>query len=273
MNWGETWTIAKGLLGLGLAFMLSGLFGAASVYLNRVIISDGLGVEAAGIYMAAWTLAGYYVRFILQALAADYYPRLTAVAGNREQCNRMINEQVEVALTLALPGVMATLALAPLVIELFYSSRFAQAVLILRWQTLGVLLQVIWLPLGFVILAQAQPDVFLDGTAFQRCLRGVHVAGCETGRAGRHRCRILPALSRNVLRRPGLGPAAGGLPLVVAKPPLARDRHSRHRRCICCLLCAAAAVVFAFRRRGYTGCGHVVRGSLCSCWEKRDWRG
>lgn len=170
LSWRETWAISKGLLGLGLAFMLSGLLGSASAYFNRVIIRHDLGVDAAGIYVAAWTLAGYYVRFILQALAADYYPRLTAVADDHKICTRMINEQVEVAMALALPGVLATLAFAPLVIQLFYSSKFDEAALILRWQTLGILLQVIWLPLGFVVLAKGRSLLFFVLEAFSNLL-------------------------------------------------------------------------------------------------------
>ena len=37
-----------------------------------------IGLEATGLYQSAWTLGGLYVGFILQAMGADFYPRLTA---------------------------------------------------------------------------------------------------------------------------------------------------------------------------------------------------
>ena len=57
-------------------------------------------------------------------MGADFYPRLTAVADDHKECNRLVNEQAEVGLLLAGPGVIATLTFAPLVIWLFYSSAF-----------------------------------------------------------------------------------------------------------------------------------------------------
>ena len=71
--------------------------------------------------------------FILQAMAADFYPRLTSSAGDNTACNRLVNEQTLVGLLLAGPGVLATLTFAPLVISLFYTAKFGAAVGILRW--------------------------------------------------------------------------------------------------------------------------------------------
>jgi antigen flippase len=100
------------------------------------------------------------VAFILQAMGADFYPRLTACIGNREVANRLVNEQVEIGLLLAGPGVLATLTCAPLAIALFYSSRFLPAVEILRWICLGTLLQVVTWPMGYIIVAKARQSLF-----------------------------------------------------------------------------------------------------------------
>ena len=74
---------------------------------------------------------------ILQAMGADFYPRLTASAHNNQECNRLANEQTLVGLLVAGPGVIASLTLAPLIIALFYSAKFGPAVGILRWVCLG----------------------------------------------------------------------------------------------------------------------------------------
>ena len=151
---------SAGLLKLGMVFMASALMLMGSVYLVRIILVRQLGFEAAGHYQAAWALGGLYVGFILQAMGADFYPRLTAVASNNAECNRLVNEQAEVGLLLAGPGVLGTLVFSPLVIALFYSGRFGPAVEILRWFCLGMLLRVASWPMGFILLAKGAAKVF-----------------------------------------------------------------------------------------------------------------
>ena len=157
---------SKALLKLGVAFMASGFLTMGAGYAIRIIVLRKTGVEAAGLYQAAWALGGIYVGFILTAMGSDFYPRLTAVATDHEECNRLVNEQAQVSLLLAGPGALATLTLAPLVIQLFYSSKFAAAVPILRWVCLGMTLRVIAWPMGFIILAKgAQLTFFLTEVA------------------------------------------------------------------------------------------------------------
>jgi PST family polysaccharide transporter len=151
---------AAALLKLGFAFMASGLMMMGSAYAIRLIVLRTIGFEALGLYQSAWTLGGLYVGFILGAMGTDFYPRLTAIASDNTACNRMVNEQVEVSLLLAGPGVIATLTFAPLVIALFYTVEFAAAVDILRWICLGMALRVISWPMGFIILAKGAQKIF-----------------------------------------------------------------------------------------------------------------
>ena len=151
---------ASALLKLGSAFMASGLMTLGVAYAVRIMILRTLGLPATGIYQSAWTLGGLYVGFILQAMGADFYPRLTASINNHEEANRLVNEQTLIGLLLAGPGVLATLTFAPLVIALFYSAKFGAAVTVLRWICLGVMLQVITWPMGYIIVAKGKPVIF-----------------------------------------------------------------------------------------------------------------
>lgn len=148
------------LLKLGFAFMSSGLITIGVAYAVRITVLHKVGLAATGFYQSAWTLGGLYVGFILQAMAADFYPRLTASANDNTACNRLVNEQARVGLLLAGPGVIATLTFAPLVIALLYSTKFGAAVGILRWVCLGTTLQVITWPMGFIIVAKAKQAIF-----------------------------------------------------------------------------------------------------------------
>jgi PST family polysaccharide transporter len=86
---------------------------------------------------------------------------LTANAQDNTACNRLVNEQTQVGLLLAGPGVIATLTLAPVVIALFYSVKFGAAVEVLRWICLGTILQVITWPMSFIIVAKGKQAIFL----------------------------------------------------------------------------------------------------------------
>jgi PST family polysaccharide transporter len=141
------------LLKLGVAFMASGFLMLGTAYAVRMLVLRNVGLEATGLYEAAWTVGGLYVGFVLQAMGADFYPRLVAVANDNAECNRLVNEQAHASLLLAGPGVLGTLTFAPAVLSLFYTAEFSAAVEILRWICLGMALRVISWPMGFVIVA------------------------------------------------------------------------------------------------------------------------
>jgi len=183
MKFAEISAEVSGLLKLGFVFMVVTLLGLAVAYLVRIIVLRQVGEDAAGYYQAAWALGGIYVGFILQAMGTDFYPRLTAVANDNKECNRLVNEQAEVGLLIAGPGVLGTLTFAPLVIQLFYSTKFGPAVEVLRWICLGMILRVASWPMGFVLGAKGiRRTIFLSefaGHASQLAFAwvGVHYFG------------------------------------------------------------------------------------------------
>jgi PST family polysaccharide transporter len=140
--------------------MATGIMTFGMAYLIRIIVLRKIGIDAAGYYQSAFAFGSLYVGFIIQAMGADFYPRLTAVAHNDNECNRLVNEQVEVGLLMAGPGVLATLTFAPLVIQLFYSARFGPAVEVFRWICLGMILRVASWPMGFVLIAKGERKLF-----------------------------------------------------------------------------------------------------------------
>ncbi|WEX91225.1 O-antigen translocase [Sinorhizobium garamanticum] len=148
------------LLKLGVVFMASGFLTLGAAYAIRLIVLRAEGIAAAGLYQAAWTLGGFYASFVLQAMGTDFYPRLTAVAEDDAECNRLVNEQAQISMLLAGPGLIATLTAAPLVIWLLYSPEFYAAVDLLRWICLGMMLRVIAWPMGFIVLAKGAKRAF-----------------------------------------------------------------------------------------------------------------
>jgi PST family polysaccharide transporter len=144
---------ARAVLHLGLAFLIGSLLTVGTMYAVRTLVLRHAGLEAAGLYQAAWTLGGLYVGFILQALGTDFYPRLVGEVADPARGCQLVNEQTRVGLLLAGPGIAGTLALAPLVMELFYTREFVAAVDPLCWFCVGMALRVVSWPMGFMLLA------------------------------------------------------------------------------------------------------------------------
>lgn len=152
----QTLAEGDGMVRLGLIFMANALMASAVSYITIALIAQHGGTQAVGIYSAAFALSGMFVNFVLGAMGADYFPRLTAVVHNHAAMNRMVNEQTEIGLLLALPGLLATLALAPWILQLFYTREFLASVELLQWFILGCLGRVISWPLGYIMLAQGK---------------------------------------------------------------------------------------------------------------------
>lgn len=150
----------KMLLRLGVPFMGAGLAGTLVQLWIRVTVNEELGLDAVGHFQAAWAISMQYIGFVLGAMAADYYPRLTGVISDNAAATRLVNEQTEIALLLSAPVLIAMLGLAPWVIHLLYSAEFTPAVEVLRWQILGDAFKIASWPLGFVILAAGAGNTF-----------------------------------------------------------------------------------------------------------------
>lgn len=171
MGWDEAIAEAKPLLGLGFAMMWSAVLGLAVDLFTRTLVSRHLGVDAAGIYQAAWALSGTFAGFVLGAMGVDFYPRLTALIRDHAAATRAVNEQTEVGILLALPGLLVLLALSKWVILLLYSTRFAAAADVLLWMALGVFGRVLSWPLGFIQLALGAARWFMATEAISLAIQ------------------------------------------------------------------------------------------------------
>ena len=113
--------------------MISGLLTMGAAYAVRILVLHDEGVEAAGLYQAAWAISGLYVTVVLQSMGTDFYPRLAGVIQDSAAVTRLVNEQTQVSLLLAGPGVIATITFSHLVVIAFYSVEFTAAPGLMRW--------------------------------------------------------------------------------------------------------------------------------------------
>jgi len=157
----ETFLCGLGMVRLGFFMVITGFMMTAVMYLVRAYISRRNGIEAVGQFQAAWTLSSVYLAAVLQAMGADYFPRLSAVNADNGRVVQLANEQTEVALLVAGPLIVGMLSFMSLVVYVLYSSKFTEAIGILHWQLAGTFLKVISWPIGFIILAKGRGGVFI----------------------------------------------------------------------------------------------------------------
>lgn len=177
-SWNESRLEAKKLLTLGSAFMGAGLANAVSQYLIRILLLRQFTIDAVGIYQSAFNLSIVFAGFVLDAMATDYFPRLCAVANDNIKVKQMVNEQTEISILLTLPGLIAMMIFAPLVVQLFYTKSFSTAVPILRLCTIGILIRVSSWPLGVVLRAKGEGGLIFFTELLQATMHIVALYVC-----------------------------------------------------------------------------------------------
>ncbi|WP_395623766.1 oligosaccharide flippase family protein [Sphingomonas daechungensis] len=156
----DQWKI---LAAIGAIVMLTNTVGSVTQLAVRSIITHELGLSATGLYHASYAIVAVNLSLVLNAMAADYYPRLSKVANEPQAMSRVLNEQLHVALVLAAPVLMAVSVAAPLVLQILYSSAFSDSALLLRLLLAAGLLRLpIW-ALGFVLLARGAGMAYFLG--------------------------------------------------------------------------------------------------------------
>jgi len=146
---------------VGLAVMLAALAVSATQLLLRALILREMGAEAAGHVTAAWSVGMQYVGFVLGAMGADFFPRLSRLAGDRGAFTALILVQARVALALGGPVLLALIGVAPWAMALLYSDAFGPAAAILQWQVLGDVFKLAAWPLGFALIAAGRSRLYL----------------------------------------------------------------------------------------------------------------
>ncbi|NSW45999.1 MAG: oligosaccharide flippase family protein [Bacteroidales bacterium] len=155
-------TIAEGknMLFMGFMISLSSLITIGVGYLVRIFISRTGGVEQVGLYTAGFAIIITYVGLIFNAMATDYYPRLSAVAHSNELSKKAMNEQAEIAILIIAPIIMIFLVFIKWLIILLYSTHFIAVNAMIHWAALGMLFKAASWSIAFILLAKSASKLF-----------------------------------------------------------------------------------------------------------------
>ena len=150
----ELWRPLRGMVSLGLVFSASFMLMGIAQFTSRLIVERVLGLEAVGYFQAAWSVSNVYLSFVLTALAAEYYPRISALSDDKGRLNNAVGTQINIALLLAGPVILGMILFAPWAVTLLYSDTFGATVAVLRWQLVGDVMKVAAWAVGFLLLAR-----------------------------------------------------------------------------------------------------------------------
>ena len=159
---------AKGVLGegmemvrLGVAFTLAGIIGSGAEMLIRSWLNVTADLDVLGLYNAGYMITITYAGMVFSAMETDYFPRLSAVNTDVEATNETVNKQMEVSLLIAAPMLVGLIVFLPVLIPLFFSSKFVPVVAMTQVAVLAMFFKAITLPAAYITLARGYSMMFL----------------------------------------------------------------------------------------------------------------
>jgi O-antigen/teichoic acid export membrane protein len=159
---------AKGVLGegmgmvrLGVAFTLAGVLGSGAEFVIRTYLNNVSDLETVGLYNTGYILTMTYAGLVFSAMETDFFPRLSAVNSQWQNCNDIINKQIEVSLLLISPMLVAAQFAVPFVIPILFTTKFMPVVDMVRILLLAIYLRAIKLPISYLPLAKGDSLSYL----------------------------------------------------------------------------------------------------------------
>jgi O-antigen/teichoic acid export membrane protein len=146
---------------MGYLLSINIIFGYLCTYIIKLYLShNGSTPEILGFYEVSVVVLLSYVGLIFNAMATDFYPRLTSIQNDTNKVNQLVNDQIEIGLLLCTPLIVLFYLLSPYIIKLLYSEAFFDVLLIFKAGLLAIIVKVIIWPLAFIVLAKGDKKLY-----------------------------------------------------------------------------------------------------------------
>ncbi|MCH5214804.1 MAG: oligosaccharide flippase family protein [Muribaculaceae bacterium] len=159
--WKESKPLVRKMISLGVVLMIGSLVGTLTNYILNVFVRSVGSLQDVGLFQAANSLTAQYSGIVFSALALDYFPRLSAVASDADKMRAVVNRQMEIVVLIVTPIIIGLMLTAPLLIELLLSEEFMSVAPLMRWLGLGVLLQSVTFPMGYLFVAKDNKKIYV----------------------------------------------------------------------------------------------------------------
>ena len=151
----------SGMIRLGLAFIVSGVFGSGAEMIIRSFLNNYADLDTVGLYNAGYVIAVTYAGMVFSAMETDYFPRLSAVNHDTAGVNMTANRQIEVSILIIAPMLALMITTLPLLIPLLYSGKFKPVVPMAQVAVLSMYARAAMLPLAYITLAKGDSKAYM----------------------------------------------------------------------------------------------------------------
>ncbi|MCB0476388.1 MAG: oligosaccharide flippase family protein, partial [Flavobacteriaceae bacterium] len=151
----------KDMLMMGFMLSLSSLYALGKNYGIRVFIGNVGGMDQVGLFTAGFAIVNSYVGMVFTAMSTDYFPRLSAIAGDNQKANRLINQQAEIATLILAPIIAVFIIFINWVIIILYSDKFISIDRMMQWIALGIFFKASSWSMSFIFLAKGKSRLFI----------------------------------------------------------------------------------------------------------------
>lgn len=150
------------MLKLGLAYVGAGICGSgAEMAIRTALTRSAGGLHAAGLYAAGLTLTVSYARMVFVAMDADYFPRLSAVAGDPQRQNSTVNSQATVLVQIMTPLLLLMALSLPFLVRLLYSSEFLPVIPMVLAALPYMFFKSLFSPVAYLSLAKGDSRTYV----------------------------------------------------------------------------------------------------------------
>ncbi|MCR5709029.1 MAG: O-antigen translocase [Bacteroidales bacterium] len=160
LSFKDTFTLGKGMLGLGIAIALAGAMTPGASYALRLFISHFGNVADVGLYAAGVTFVSSYVDVLLNAMGTDYAPRLSAVNHDDKLFFETINRQTRLLMTMIVPVIIVFLVFMKELTILLYSQKFVPITGMIGWMMAGMFFRTLSWCMSYSFVAKGASRIF-----------------------------------------------------------------------------------------------------------------
>lgn len=150
-----------GMLKLGTAFVLSGIFTSGTDFLIRSYLNNVSGIDTVGLYNAGVMMTLTYVSMVFSSMDTDYFPRLSSVKVLGTTLNVVVNRQIEMMFLLISPLLVAFIIILPVILPLLYSGKFLPVLSMAQVIVLAMYFRALEVPIEYITLARGDSSLYL----------------------------------------------------------------------------------------------------------------
>lgn len=144
----------KGMIQLGLAFVVAGVFTSGTDFFVRSYINNVSDIDMVGLYNAGVMMTITYVGMVFSAMDTDYFPRLSGINNLGVTFNTTVNRQIEMMLLLVSPMLVAFTIFLPILLPLLYSGKFTPVLGMMQIVVLAMYFRAMETPIEYITLAK-----------------------------------------------------------------------------------------------------------------------